>query len=483
MGCNWADVVTCPTDPECTPTVTSTTAAATPVAASLGPASTYESGNETAVGQDVVPLKFSVYGLSDQADEATLKEEMKGILQMILFEVEELEKGSGLKILDVVAAERRQARDRLLQADPVEMMFNVGVLPMEGVDVGSLIVDAIRKRYDSLVNDVHGWTESDYITSDFQFDVCAHSVSDGGYTDCSSDASSDYDYGGETTTSTTPPTSHYSNPVPLQTSTSSNDGLPTWAIVVIVFVSILLLGCIVAFILFVGCNKSDEDYLEDDYLNGKKRRGYSESGSSRSSENSAKEMVVYNEEEAGEYARRCYVDEEDHNSSILPRAKVVPAPMTSGASIHSSSRASQRSRQSASQMRSSRDKIRGDASGYEVRSGVGSHTSNFSRSRDRHPDPTVYNVRPNATDPSVYNHNASDPSVYNIHAADPSVYSPNAADPEVRSIYSRDQFSHQLESLGGNSRASKKSGKHTSVRMDYSVVSELSEPSVTGRYA
>ncbi|KAL3781125.1 hypothetical protein HJC23_001432 [Cyclotella cryptica] len=481
VGCNWDYLVTCPPDTECTPTTTTTTAA-TSAAASVVPAFTSENGNETAVDQDVVPLKFSVYGLSSDADEATLKEEMKGILQMILFELEELEKGSGLKILDVVAWERREKKSRILQSDSVEMMFNIGVLPTEGVNFGPVIVNAIRKRYDSLVNDVLGWTDSGYITSDFQFDVCAHSESSGGYTDCSSDAASDDYYGEGTTMSTT--ASYGTNPVAVQSSTSSNDGLPTWAIIVIVFVSLLLLACIVAFILFVGCNKSDDYYLEDDLAGGKKRRGYSESESSRSSENSAKEMVVYNEEEAGEYPQRCYVDEEDHNSSILPRSKVGPAPMTSSASVRSSSRASQRSRQSASQLRSSKGKIRGDASGYEVRSHTGSVTSNFSRrSHDRHPDPTVYNIRPNATDPTAYNHNASDPSTYNANATDPSVYNPNATDPEVRSFYSREQFSHQLESLGGNSKASKKSGKQTSVRMDYSVVSELSEPSVTGRYA
>lgn len=480
VGCNWDYLVTCPPDPECTATTTTTTAA-TSVAASVAPASTYESGNQTAVDQDVVPLKFSVYGLSGEADEATLKEEMKGILQMILSEVEELETGSGLKVLDVVAWERREIRDRSLQSDPVEMMFNVGVLPMEGVDFGPVIVEGIRKRYDSLLKDILGWTDSEYITSDFQFDVCAHSESGGGYTDCSSDASSDDDYSGATTMSTT--ASYDSNPVAVQSGASSDAGLPTWAIVVIVFVSVLLLGSIAAFILFLGCNKSDEYYDEDGYSNGKKQRGYSLSESSKSSENSGKEMVVCNPEGTAEYPQRCYVDEEDHNSSIIPRSKVVPAPMTSPASVRSSSRASQRSRHSASQVRSGVDKVRGDASGYEVRSHTGSVTSNFSRrSRDRHPDPTVYNVRPNATDPSVYNHNASDPSVYNANATDPSVYNPNATDPDVRSFYSREQFSHQLESLGGNSRTSKKSGKQTSARMDYSVVSELSEPSVAGRY-
>jgi hypothetical protein len=476
--------VTCPPDPECIPAATVAPISNTTVVEpnTLGGNTTLD-GNSTSIAQDIIPLKFTVYGLSSASttDTALLKSEMTGILQMILFELEELEKDStGLKILNIVAWERRNKR-ALQEGEPYELMFDVNVVPVEGVNFAPIIIEGIRSRYDSLVQDVRGWTDSEYVTTDFGFEICAHSDA-GDFLDCSSDAGAALGYGDDAFASSNT-TYAAPAPVPLQTSTNSaQQGMPTMIIVIISVVAVLLCLCIASAIAFVGFRKR-EDY-DSDYDS----RGYSDSEGEYTTNDSGEQLAPYNENQ------RCYVDEEDHNASVLPRS-AVPAAMAGNGSVRSSHSKNSRSgysHHSASKSRSSREK--GDASRYDVRSRASE--SHYSRKSQKPAmDPSVYNIRPdasdpsgynqNAVDPSVYHHNPADPSVYNVrpNAADPSVYNYDAQDPGVRSQYSRDQFSHQLESLGGNSRGASKKSEKGSVRMDYSVVSELSMPSITGRYA
>jgi hypothetical protein len=497
-------MVSCPEDVECV-TTTSTTTIPVTTAAAIAPESytessltpgdstnstTIASSNETAVAQDFVPLKFSVFGVSEDAEEDTVKSEMKGILEMILFELEELNKDSGLKILDIVAWGRRELNLRAM-SPPYEMMFNVAVLPMDGVDLGTFIIDGIRDQYDSLVLDVRGWTDSEYVTNDFGFDVCAYSMESGGYDNCASGETpasvatdgGTTDYGGSSYTYTesdaidsTPLTVESAN------NTTTEKGMSTMMIIIISVVSVLLFCCIVSIILFIGCRKDDSSWY-DDYSEDKSRdKRYSEGESSRStSEHSENEMVRYNENPASSsgYPEKCYVDEEEHVSDVLPKSSVIPIPpaMTGGGSVRSNgsapkaSASSHRSHRSSSHKSSS--KARGDASH--------SSRSHSSYNRPSAKDPSVYMHREGAEDPSVQSRTRrADPSVYNPKAADPNEYDPNVREPDARSAYSRDRFSHELESLGSGSRGT---GKKSSVRMDYSVVSELSEPSITARFS
>jgi hypothetical protein len=494
-------MVTCPEDVECVTTTSTTTEAATTVAAANTAATTAgsDSNGTAAVAQDYVPLKFTVTGISDDADEEVVKEEMKGILEMILFELEELEKDSGLKILDVVAWGRRLDETvsaveeysaghvdsslrggRVLQSDvPYEMMFNVAVMTSEGVDFGPIIIDGIRTRYDSLVEDVRGWTDSQYVTTDFSFDICAYSMALGGYNDCAnSDAPATDDNNGSSSYTTN---SSVVDSTPVASSSSAEttkEGLSPMIIIIISVVGVLLLFCIIGMILLLGCRRDDDsygadDYSEDDHLRGKRGRSYSEGESSRSTaENSGNQMVAYNEKDTGDYPQKCYVDEEDHNSAVLPASSNVPPAMTqpSGSVYSNTGRSSRGSKRDETSSR------RGDASGYQVRSHASvSSGSNYSRPKGKHPDPSVYNVRDGAEDPSVQSKTRrADPSVSRAKKADPSVYNPNVRDPDDRS-----RFSDQLESLGSGS---KRGGKKSSVRMDYSVISELSEPSITARF-
>ncbi|KAL3795676.1 hypothetical protein ACHAWO_004261 [Cyclotella atomus] len=504
-GCNWENMVTCPEDVECvtTTTTSTTTQAVTTAADSMATATNVSESNETAaVAQDYVPLKFTVTGISEDADEEVVKEEMKGILEMILFELEELEKDSGLKILDVVAWGRRLYEDtvtedgggrietllrgRGLQTDaPHEMMYNVAVMASEGVDFGPIIIDGIRTRYDSLVEDVRGWTDSQYVTTDFSFDVCAYSQMLGGYNDCASSdaaaAATSYtdDYSGSSSYTTD---SSVVDSTPVASSSSAattEEGLSTMIIIIISVVGVLLFFCICGMILFIGCRKDegsyyDDDYTEDERLRGKRSRSYSEGESSKSTaENSGNHMVVYNEKDTGE---KCYVDEGEHNSAVLPASSEIPPAMTkTSVSVYSNTgRSSHRSNNSGSKRGETGSK-RGDASGYQIRSHASvSSASNYSKPKGRS-DPSEYHVRDDAEDPSVYSKTRrADPSVYQTQKADPSVCNPNVRDPDDRS-----KFSDQLESLGSGS---KRGGNKSSVRMDYSVVSELSEPSITVRF-
>ena len=476
--------MTCPEDVECTTTTTTTEATTTTTTEAV-----YD---ETAV-QDYIPLKFTVTGLTDDVDEDVVKQELKGILQMILFELEELEKDSGLKVLDVAAWGRRELTDitgentggdyirgRKLQDVPHEMMFNVAVSQVEGVDFGPVIIEGIRKRYDSLVEDVRGWTDSEYVTNDFAFDVCAYSEMLGGYNDC---AVSDAAAGGGGSNEYSEGSSYTSDSSTVNSSTmsssnaNSKEGLSKVIVIIISFVGVLLFFCILSIILFIGCRKDDmsdyepDDYSEDDRLRGKRGRSYSEGESSKSTaENSAHQLVPFNEKEAGEYPEKCYVDEDEHNSTVLPHGAIPPAMTKSSGSVYSNTGASHRSHKSGSK-RSERRSRRGDASGYEVRS-TASSVSSYARPKVKHPDPSVYNVREGAEDPSVQSR---------TRRADPSVYNQNLRDPdEVPSAFKSDPFSDHLESLASGS---KRGGKGGSVRMDYSVVSELSEPSIADRFS
>ena len=481
-------MVNCPEDVECTTTTTTTTTTTEEVTGATEPAY-----NETAaITQDFVPLKFSAYGISDDADEDVVKKDMKSIFEMILFELEEMDKDSGLKVLDVVAWGRRNLRDQVqrgLQSDWYDIMFNVAVLPLDGVQFGPFIIDGIRERYDSLLQNVKGWTDSEYVTNDFEFDVCAFSEIDMGYNDCvsgvatsGSSSSSSYNTNSGSAGSTTTPYTQSEG-------SSDSDGGMTMVIkIVISLVAVLLFFCIMSIILFLVCRKDDasfyepDDYSEDDVLRGKRGRSHSEGEYSEYSKSTAEEtghqLVPYNEQDAGEYFDKCYVDEGEHNSGILPNGSAIPAAMLgeerSVSSKRAPSGASHRSHESA--------RLRSDASGHEVRS-VSSRASKsrHSKSHRKHrPDPSVYNIRDDAQDPSVYsNTRRADPSVYNSRAADPSEYNVNATIPEeddVSSHFSR-RFENQLNSLREQKKAS------GSVRMDYSVVSELSEPSITDHFA
>lgn len=473
-GCNWESMVTCPEDVECTTTTTTTTEATTTVISTVEAASF----NETAVAQDYVPLKFTVTGLSEDVDEEIVQQEMKGILQMILFELEELEKDSGLKILDIAAWGRRLAevdvsvntgrdliRGRKVQEDvPYEMMFNVAVMQSEGVQFGPVIIEGIRKRYDSLVMDVRGWTDSEYVTTDFSFDVCAYSEVLGGYNDCASSDGAAYENSNAID----------STPMAVESSSSATDeGMPKMIVIIISLVGVLVFICIVSIILFLGCRKDEDSYYEpDDYSREKRDSTNSEGESSKSTaENSGQQMVLLNESEAVGYPEKCYVDEDEHNSNVLPNAGAIPPyMMQSTGSVFSNTGGSIRSHKSKS-TRNERRSRRADSSVREVKSTASSY-SKYSRPRVKHPDPSAYNVRENAEDPSVSS---------NSRRADPSVYNPNVRDPdEIFSARNRDNLSHQLESLASGSQ---RGGKKSSVRMDYSVVSELSEPSIADRFS
>ena len=474
VGCNWETMVNCPEDPVCTTTTTTTTPTTTTPEVTTEPAY-----NETAaITQDFVPLKFSAYGLSEDADEDVVKKDMKSIFEMILFELEEMEKDSGLKVLSVVAWGRRKLRDQVernLQSDWYDIMFNVAVLPLEGVQFGPMIINGIRERYDSLLQNVKDWTDSEYVTTDFEFDVCAYSEIGGGYNDCvSGDAVSDTSFTTTTSNNVNSGASGYAAPsTQSDGSSNSDDGMTMVVKIIISFVAVLLFFCIASIILFLVCRKDDDSFYDsDDYSEDKRERSYSEGEYSKSTaEETGNQLVAYTAEDVGQYFDKCYVDEGEHNSGILPNSSAIPPVM-----LGEERSVSSRSRQSA--------KFRGDASGYEVRS-VSSRASKNRHSNSRrkhHPDPSVYNIREDAEDPSVYSRpRRADISAYSSRAEDPSVHNLNATDPEeddVSSHFSR-RFADQLESM----REQKKGKGSGSVRMDYSVVSELSEPSITDHFA
>jgi len=504
IGCNWDTIVTCAPDPECetTTTTTTTTELTTTTAAEE---EEEDDDGASAMERDYVPLKFTVFGLPEDADEDDVKREMAGILEWILFEVEELEKDSGLKILDITAWGRRELYSvergavdtlrgmrNLQMRAPIDQMFNVAVKALEGVTFGPVIVDAIRKDLDSLIADVRGWSQYEYVTTDFGFDVCAYSEIGMDYNDCASGAAvtdsaltsssggASYEYGGGSSYKTEPETINSSDP--LSASVSSEEGLPTVIIVTISLVSVLLFFCIVAIILFVGCRKDEsdfiDDYSEDDILYGKRERGYSDGDLSRSTaENSTGQQLtkLENHDHSEQHPERpVYVDEEDQNSGILPVASSDPIPIPMlGESFRtinsSSSQRSHNSNRSHASHRSHRSQGSRRSSGH------------YSRPKRHQPDPSVFNIREDAEDPSVLSQTRrADPSDYQEQRfrQDPSVYEDHlrAADPDDLSSQFSRRFQHELNSLEGGS-------KKRSVKMDYSVVSELSEPSIADHFS
>lgn len=514
VGCNWDTVVTCGVDPECETTTTTTTT--TEITTTLAAEEEEEDDDVSAIERDYVPLKFTVFGLPEDADEDDVKREMTGILEWILFEVEELEKDSGLKILDITAWGRRELhnvereavdalrgmRDLQMRA-PVDQMFNVAVKALQGVEFGPVIVNAIRKDLDSLIADVRGWSQYEYVTTDFGFDVCAYSEVGMDYNDCASGAAAtdsastsssggaSYEYGGGSSYKSEYETIDSSTPSNLGTSTSSEEGLPTMIIVVISLVSVLLFFCIVAIILFVGCRKDESDYIddysEDDAIYGKRERGYSDGDLSRSTaENSTgQQLVILDHHDHPELnpERPLYVDEEDHNSGVLPIASNVPPAMHHESSRTNKSSASHRSH-SSKRSHASHRSHRSQGSRRSGHGGSKAGQSGYSKPKRHQPDPSVYNIREDAEDPSVHSQTRhADPSVYYEQKLreDPSVYRDHlgAADPgsdDVSSQFSR-RFQRELDSLEGGQR------KGGSARMDYSIVSELSEPSIADRFS
>ncbi|KAL3817488.1 hypothetical protein ACHAXA_007078 [Cyclostephanos tholiformis] len=179
---------------------------------------------------EIVPIRFDVFGLSQNIDMDDLRDELKTVTTRVVLRL--AEDIQGLKISKV---EERAGGITDNPDGGKSMYFNIYAIRNKEKKFAPLIVQAIRDSYGEVVEQIYTFTDTYYFTEDVSINICA--LQNGKYEACAK----------EEPTST--PTTSLVIPPP---SANVDEGLAGWAISLIV-IFVLSFVCCVGYAIAVVC--------------------------------------------------------------------------------------------------------------------------------------------------------------------------------------------------------------------------------------
>ncbi|KAL7471724.1 hypothetical protein ACHAXS_012027, partial [Conticribra weissflogii] len=146
---------------------------------------------------EVIPIRFFDIELPIDVSIEAFKDQMRNVVKRIVMDL--AEKYNSLRIIDVQLRDRRrtsqvelnsgvdgdtigketEARHRVLQRIPFDLVYDVVIVKESGVDFNDIILDALHDRTDEIIESINDWVRNDQgVINDRTFAFCLES-SDG----------------------------------------------------------------------------------------------------------------------------------------------------------------------------------------------------------------------------------------------------------------------------------------------------------------